>query len=183
MMKKISTIILFVISIMLCNCEPVTISVSAEATAYAEVKVTVEMPGNNDNHNGDTINGPYVIFHGYVCSIKDTQLTEPVTGAQIRIVGSDSPECCIYTNEQGEFDVCMPITPTQNGEILAFAIEVQKQGFVTYSLYEICKIKKCWQLLGVDNPENYYMASCVYLNYGWDIIGKVVKCTVPIVKK
>ena len=171
-MKKI-ILFLLGIFIVLNSCEPIRFSTTAIATAYVAVEISPT----------ESIQGSNVNFYGNVYSVENTQLTSPVPGAQIRIVGSDTPGGSTFTDENGNFEITLPIVPQQNGEVISFAIEIQKEGAATYPLSQLCKDSAAWILLGISDPQEYKVASATYNNFGWDIVGKKVKCSFPISMK
>lgn len=165
------------------SCETISVSATAIAIAYVNPSMSVET-------SNDVVEGTNVLFYGSVYSFDDAPSSErvqittvPVVGAQIIIVSTDSPGGYTFTDDEGNFEILLPIVPNQNGEVLSFAIEVQKEGAVTYPLSEICKDVAGYRLLGVSNPQEYYVASVLYNSFGWDIVGKKVKCTFPISMK
>ena len=154
------------------SCEPyLKISVNSEATASATVEVV---------NTESAVAGMNVVFWGNVYSFIDTKTTYSIPGAIIRIVGTDTPGGYTFTDENGNFEITLPIVPQKNGEVLSFAIEVQKEGSITSPISKYCSDSVAWQLLEITNPQEYKVACATYSNFGWDVVGKKIKCTFPI---
>ncbi len=170
-MKK--TLFLITCLALMSACESyLQVRASAEATGDAKIEV--------DNITESVVSGTNVVFYGNVYSIKDAKTTYSIPGAHIRVVGTDTPGGYVFTDESGNFEITLPIVPQENGDVLSFVVEVQKEGAITSPISKYCSDPFAWQLLGISNPQEYKVASAIFSNFGWDVVGKKIKCTFPI---
>lgn len=179
-MRNVIQILLFITIVFLCTCKREW-GVSVRVVAFVNPEYKIEEREIEQKDSSNSINAN-VIVSGYVYASTNSTADNPIIGARIRIVGSDTPESSIFTDENGEFSIVLPITPDRNDEnTISFVIEVQDSRAILFPLSEICKNEDASKLLHVSNPEEYSVASALYICLGWDnVIGKEIKCTFPL---
>ncbi len=153
------------------GCKEPLIRVSS--VSKATVSVDILQPTSLKN---DTIGENEILLKGEVI---DINMNSPVSGAIIKVAGTDTPGNSSFSKSDGSYEILLPIVPNKNADIITLVFEVQKSEAIQHPLSELLKAEEI-KLLGVNDPAKYNVAYAGIMNIGWNRRGYTLECNLPI---
>ena len=169
-MKKLSLFLLIVSCLISCGTDYIHVEARSEAT----VNLDILLPTTQKN---DTIGDKEILLRGKVININNDN--SPVSGAMIKVVGTDTPGNTAYSKSDGLYEILLPIVPDKNAETITLVFEVQKSNAKQHALSELLKPEQI-KMLGINNPSEYKVAYAGIMNVGWNRCGYTLQCDIPI---
>ena len=155
-----------------------------DASTHISISLLVDLSGilNPDSVSGIVSvqeDNPHVVFYGTLLNVNDNL---PVSGARIRIEGTDTPGQSVFTKPNGEWEALLPIVPNRNDEnTTIFVVEVQSENAQNAPLAEFCKNDKLvYDLLDVTDPNEYFVAGAYKHNVAWGELYRRIECPIYV---
>lgn len=169
-MKKLSLFLLIISCLISCGKDVIHV----EARSEAIVNLDILLPTTQKN---DTIGEKEILLRGKVINISNNN--SPVSGAMIKVVGTDTPGNTSYSKSDGLYEILLPIVPEKNAETITLVFEVQKGDAKQHVLSELLKPEQI-KLLGINNPSEYKVAYAGIMNVGWNRCGYTLQSDLPV---